>query len=476
MNRRVFLAKMMGAAASLSASRWTDAQTPLPTAPSRISIQIDLGTPMHIVPPDFTGLGYETASLGVPGLLSARNERYVELIRGLGASGILRIGGNTSDDTFFKSDGVAKSSPKGTVVNTNCLRELRSFLDAVGWKTIWGLNLGSGTIEQAVEEAAAVNSIVGPRLHSFEIGNEPDLYRGRPTPGWNYDTFLREHEQFKSAIQAKVPNARFSGPDAAGSTDWVERFAHDEGPSTILLTEHYYIGNGRSPTSTLSHILQPDEKLAAILKRLQVISTESHIPYRICETNSFYNGGRPGVSDTLGGALWTLDYMFTLCWAGAAGVNIETGVNQYGIISPYSPIAGNGPGANVARASYYGMLAFGRASIGKQLAVDIEKDGINLAAYAVAQCHRKLAVTLINKDLNQNVTVMIRCQRPVRHATALRLEAPSPESTEGLSFGGASVGSDGRWQPTDIETMKIVHGAVEIDMKAASAAVLTLAI
>jgi hypothetical protein len=361
-------------------------------------------------------------------------------------------------------------------VNANSLQELRSFLDAVRWRSIWGLNLGSGTSEEAVEEASAVNSILGPRLHSFEIGNEPDLFRGRRPAGWNYDTFLREHTRFKAAIQAKIPNARFSGPDAAGSTDWVERFAHDERSSTVLLTEHYYIGDGRDPASTISRMLQPDEKLADILKRLQAISANSRIPYRICETNSFYNGGRAGVSDTLSGALWTLDYMFTLCSAGAAGVNIETGVNQHGVISPYSPIAGDAPGTNVAMASYYGMLAFGQASRGKQVVVKTDTGGINVTAYAVAQSERKLLVTVINKDLIRDVTVMVQSRIPVRYATALRLEGPSPESKEGLSFGGAAVGEDGRWQPKSAETSTIVNGAVEVRMKAASAAVLTLTI
>ena len=49
-------------------------------------------------------------------------------------------------------------------------------------------------------------------------------------------------------------------------------------------------------------------------------------------------GGRPGVSDTMAGALWVLDYMFTLAQYGCAGVNTETGVNQLDFISSYSPI------------------------------------------------------------------------------------------------------------------------------------------
>jgi hypothetical protein len=44
------------------------------------------------------------------------------------------------------------------------------------------------------------------------------------------------------------------------------------------------------------------------------------------------------VSDTFAAALWVLDFMFTLALAGCAGVNMETGVDQLGFISYYSPM------------------------------------------------------------------------------------------------------------------------------------------
>ena len=35
------------------------------------------------------------------------------------------------------------------------LRELKTFVDAVDWKLIWGLNLGDDKLDNAVEEARA---------------------------------------------------------------------------------------------------------------------------------------------------------------------------------------------------------------------------------------------------------------------------------------------------------------------------------
>ena len=53
-----------------------------------------------------------------------------------------------------------------------------------------------------------------------------------------------------------------------------------------------------------------------------------------------------------------LDFIFTLASAGCAGVNIETGVNQLGFISSYSPIGDDEHGHYWAAPEYYGMLAF----------------------------------------------------------------------------------------------------------------------
>ena len=129
-----------------------------------------------------------------------------------------------------------------------------------------------------------------------------------------------------------------AGPDVAGKTDWVTRFAADEGKDAVLLTHHYY-REGQNPGSTIEKLLGVDPKLQTQLEQLRAASQSCGVPYRICEVNSFSGGGRPGVSDTLAAALWVLDYMFTLASNGCSGVNMETGVNQLGFISSYSPSA-----------------------------------------------------------------------------------------------------------------------------------------
>ena len=128
------------------------------------------------IAPDFIGLGYEISSVARPGLLSATNEVYVQLVRNLSRQGVIRIGGNTADYASYSPSAAAVSAPKTTVVNDEALRQLASFLDATGWRLIWGLDLGKGSVAEAVAEAKAVQRAAGSQLLAFEIGNEPDLF------------------------------------------------------------------------------------------------------------------------------------------------------------------------------------------------------------------------------------------------------------------------------------------------------------
>ena len=128
------------------------------------TLTLDLARTITKVPSDFVGLGYEISSVARPGLLGATNSVYVRLCRTLGSSGIIRVGGNTSDYASYSASAQPLSSPEsgpGSVVNDAVLRDLGSFLESTGWKLIWGLNLGRGTVEAAVQEAKAVLAATG---------------------------------------------------------------------------------------------------------------------------------------------------------------------------------------------------------------------------------------------------------------------------------------------------------------------------
>jgi hypothetical protein len=469
MRRRQFLQNAAFYACAASVRGWAEAARPSRT----IALTIELDQRLGLIPANFMGLGYEISSVAAPGLLSAGNHVYVELVRQLGARGVIRIGGNTSDYAAFSPHASAVSAPKATVINEQSLRDLAGFLHATGWSLIWGLNLGGGSIEDAVTEARAIAASAGDRLLAFEIGNEPDLFvheghRRR----YSYEDYLKEYRRYKAAIRAALPHAAFAGPDAAIATDWVKRFAADEGDDLRLLTHHYY-REGQSARSTMDKLLRPDPKLPTMLDRMRAASSSARVPYRICETNSFSGGGRPGVSDTFTAALWALDYCCVLAWHGAGGVNMETGVNQLCFISSYSPIADDEHRHFTAAPEYYGMLAFAEGCRGERVAAQYDPGAMDLTAYAMVDAMGAPTAVIVNKDVSTDAAMRISAGRTTGTARVMRLTAPSLDSKTEVKLGGVAVGPDGRWHGR-CESVPVTNGMCRVDVPAGSAAIVRM--
>ena len=409
------------------------------------------------IPADFTGLGYEMSSVATPDLLSPANERYVELVRGLGAKGILRLGGIVANYTRYIPNGPAMFDRQNTVITRVAIEGFTEFLKKTGWSAIWSVNFAQGTISDAVEEARVVSSVLGPRLAALEIGNEVDTYgRGQPfrPSSYDYGAFRKEYGEWHSAIAKELPGIRFAAPDSAHTVEWLERMSEDAGGGVQLLTTHYY-RNGQT-RGTAEQLLTPDPRLLDTMTRLRAASQKSGIPWRICEINSFFGGGRPGVSDTFVGALWTLNTMLLLAQYGCSGVNMETGVNQLGFVSSYSPIQDEGNGMNSAGVPYYGMLAFATAFAGCHQLFPLETEGQaeSLRTYALGANGEPRSAVIVNLDMSMDAEVSI-AGLGMKRARVLRLLAPSAESKSGVTLGGAQVGSDGRWRATSNE---FVHG------------------
>jgi hypothetical protein len=235
--------------------------------------------------------------------------------------------------------------------------------------------------------------------------------------------------------------------------------AKDAHGDVQLLTTHYYrTGQNRGSADQLLH---PDPKLLDVLTRLRTASQQSGIPWRMCETNSFSGGGLKGVSDTMIGALWTLDFMLLLAQYGCAGVNIETGMNQLGFISPYSPIQDDGHGLNSAGVPYYGMLALAAANRGCTEVMAVENPGStdSFTAYALGRDGKVVCVVLVNRSTS-DVHVSVAKLGINNRLTAMRLLAPSGNSKTDVTFAGSAVDASGKWTATHTE--RIVDSDVPV--------------
>ncbi|HTD96651.1 MAG TPA: hypothetical protein VK627_06965 [Edaphobacter sp.] len=431
MNRRRFLTTLAATAAANALPR-AHAQQHM------AHLEIDAATPGPTIPLDFTGLSYETAQLANPAFFSTANKSLIHLFRGLSPSGVLRLGGGSSEFTTFAAQNpttpppfevfgpdTSKTVKHGTTNTPLAFHNLRAFLDATNWRCLYGLNLGQGTVENAVAEAAAVHQILGPRLIALQLGNEPDSFRNRYRPAtYTPADYLREWNTFHAAILAKLPTAKFAGPDISNKIPYFTAFAEaaPQHPDVVLLTAHAYaMGPAGSPASTLENLLEPnprvqtqsDEKLSTILEAAK----QARLPYRMCEGNSCWDGGKPGVSDTLASALWCADYMLHLAQLGVSGINLHGGGNGF-----YTPIAGSPSTGFTQRPEYFG-IQFAQQLTGSTFhRTTLTGASPRLTAYAL-QSPRQRSLVIVNKTDSPTTLTLPSNIRP--HSRAVLLTGPT---------------------------------------------------
>jgi len=422
-------------------------------------LSVDFSAPGQRIPENFLGLSFETAALLSGEIFSSANQSLISLIRGLGPKGVIRIGGNSSDRPSLR---------KGLTCNRPQIEQLSGFLSATGWQLIYGLDLGSGKAKQVAAEAEMVAQVVGSNLLAFQFGNEPDLFHlDVRKSNYAVSDYLVEWREFLEALGTRVPDAPLAGPDIAYDTSWLGPFISAFGSKLVFLTCHYYSeGPASSPDVTMERMLDSDGVLANIIGSVAGRTAGSGLKVRMAETNSVYQGGKLGVSDTLGAALWGVDVMFTLAQAGWLGINFHGGGRSH-----YSPIAQSSSGAFEPKPLYYAMLLFAYAGRGSLVPVQQQRTSW-LRACAVRGTDGERRVVLVNKDLTQNARVRITTTG--KKATILRLTAPSAESKTGITFGGASVDANGNWAPRLTESMRLQTDRLSLELPASSAAVVEI--
>jgi hypothetical protein len=467
LGRRQFVTGL--SAALLARPAWAQADV--------VRVTIDYENGGRPIAPDFIGLSYESAILFPATYFDPNNAILLALLRSLG-SGVLRIGGNTSERTMWALARTA--GPESIPITPHAIDRLAATLRAIGWKLIYGLNLARSTPEAAAEEAAYVAYALGPLLLAFQIGNEPDGFprwtRVRP-PTYDVAAYLGEWMRFAAAIRARVPDAAFAGPDVAAATEWVLTFAAAAPPGLVLLTRHHYAeGPAGDPRVTLPRLLQSSRAIESTLRQLAEISRAARLPYRIVETNSVFNEGEPGVSDTLGAALWGLDLMFRCAAVGCAGLNFHAGDHNLrpGRNKVYTPIARAPDGGLRAAPLYYGMLMFAQVGRGSLVPARIEAGPAGLSAYAVRADDGSLRVCLINKESQGSIRASIAPGRPFASASLLRLTGPAIDATTDITLGGAAVDDAGHWKPARRESLDVAGSAVVLEVPASSAALVEL--
>ena len=397
----------------------------------------------------FAGLSYEKGAMAEP-LFQASNTDLIGMFKGLGPS-LLRIGGNSVDKTQWNATGAGRTS--GQVAPAD-IDALAGFLKATGWAVLYGVNLATSTPAAAAAEVAYAVQSLGSSLYAIEIGNECDLYGDTGSyfaNNWILQDFELLWGQFRTAILASTPNVVITGPASAGHINtWTVPFGQTVGKQEIaLLTQHYYRGNGQSASSTDAELITPDTELVTDLSQLNTGATQIGIPFRLTETNSFYNGGASGVSNSYASSLWVIDHLFNIALGGGVGANFHGGGNGTG----YTPIADSDGVVVEARPEYYGMKLFTLAGAGTLLGTTVSASSLNVTAYAVKSATGGLNLIIVNKDSSQNLNLTVACGQTVTAATLLEMTGPALDATTGVMIQGTAIGQDGSFTPQSAYTL-----------------------
>nr|WP_237554866.1 glycosyl hydrolase family 79 C-terminal domain-containing protein [Streptomyces sp. SID4948] len=433
------------------------------------------------------GLSFEASDLALSSFTSGNLAAYLKT---LGTS-VLRIGGNTVDQTFWTSTGEAPPSWSTATITPAGLTALGTLAKASGWKVILGVNLKHDDPARAADEAAHAVSALGASLQAVEIGNEPDLY---PQYANNTGQFLTDFTANVNAIKKAAPSVAIVGTDAAGSPGgafqnaFIANQAALAHPSVSELTSHVYPLTsstcGGSPT--IADLLGTGVRDAetGVAQSAAAQAARLGLPAVMDEGNSVVCEGQQGVSDVFAAALWEIDEQLDLARGGVAGDYMHGTVIQCDAPKPlfmyYTPLcaptaADAAAGRLAAQPEYYGLAAVHQVGTGNFLGLD-NPAYATLRAYAVRHPDGTMTVVLDNVQdpaANAATTVQLDLGSSFTSGRRVDLTAGGLTATGGITLGGQSVQSDGSL-PAPAATPVAVNGAtVTVAVPAGSAAILT---
>ena len=454
--------------------------------------------PVQPVRSAFMGFSFEYSALGGYAGTdpNAIDPVFEQLIRNLAAGGptVLRIGGNSTDRTWWPVAGVRRSPGGHYTLTHSRLAVLGALARATDARLILGLNLEANSTVEAAAETRAMLDVIGSRLiDGFELGNEPELYGtkwyykrdgenhfSRPR-SWNFQSYLSDYRH----IAAALGNVRLAGP-AIGVFGWMRhlgQFLSAEHVAVVTLHRYPLQSCGPRPGSpkypTISNFLsaRASTGLADGLRPYVAIAHAHGALVRNGEMNSVSCGPARGSANTFASTLWALDTMFAMASVGFDGVNIHTYAGYIG--EPFTIRHVGSRWQAYVTPEYYGLLMFSQAAPpgSRLLKVSGTVGNRSVRAWATRTSNGQIHVVLINDDIDQPQNLTLRVPGSARAATLERLEAPSVHSTLGVSIGGQTFGSDtttGRL-PGPAHTTRLVAsaGTYRVSLPAASAAMLT---
>jgi Ricin-type beta-trefoil lectin domain len=465
-------AAAVGIGSAAMASGLPPAQPSPAAAAASASITVTGTASGHALPADFIGFSLEANSLSNGDFAGSNLADY---LKELGPTGILRIGGNSADETFWTSTGQSAPSWSEGTITPASLSSLESVIGGTGWKVILAVNLKQFSTSRAADEAKYAEQILGSSLDAIEIGNEANYYYTSDS------TFFSDFESYVAAIRAAVPGIPIVGPDAGHNQPaFVAAFGQNEAAKSdiSMLTDHEYpLSDCDGATNTISGLLSTSSVTAekAAADSAVAAGVLDKVPAVMDETNSITCGGQSGVSNVFASTLWSLDYSLLLAQEGVQGADYHGQISGCG---PYSPLCVNSSGSLAAQPLFYGFLAVQQVGTGSFLTVD-NADSANVRAYAV-QNGSGLTVVLDDvQDPSSNGATDVTLSLPQSYgqaqSTVLATSSSSGLSaTSGITLGGQQISDSGAFPAPTYSSVPISGSTVTVPVAAGSATILKL--
>jgi hypothetical protein len=479
-SRRQFLSS---AAITIAAARLTAQSANEQGTAAHATLSIPAQATGPHVPTDFIGLSYEVQQLVDLSFFSPANAGLVNAFKAISPNGVLRLGGNTSEFEYWKPTPdspepahpvtrIVEGEPKPNyyAVTAESIRNLTAFLEAAGWKCIYGIGMGTNAPDRAAAEAEYVAKTLGPRLQYFQIGNEADLFSShlRDPKTWGVKPYLDEWLAIARAVAKAVPGARFGMPDVASRIDWLTQIA-DAWPSiadkpnvTTLSHHHYFGGPATNPFVSIPNLLAT-ANMARVQKTADIANAAAAkmgVPVRMTEGNTCYRGGKPGVSDVFASALWSANYSLLIAANRYTGVNLHGGTYKAvadglggslpgdGMLAAqgvsaediakhphpfYSPIATFGS-EWILEPVAYGLIFAGSFAGATMYAEDLTSPlqavGVNAVAYGAQLADGHTSVIVLNKDAEKDLDLALDFGSRSGAVITETMHAPALESRE----------------------------------------------
>ncbi|KAL7419236.1 hypothetical protein Q5752_006073 [Cryptotrichosporon argae] len=434
-----------------------------------------------------TILGENPASLQ-PNFLN-----YLANIKNRAGQGpIVRVGGNTQEDSSIFTAGLADGKSIDKITRTSSttpiinyspqlLETMANITGLIGTEWYFGLSFNESEVTDPTGNPAIAaqyaQAILGSSLKGMALGNEPDLYvdhSNRPE-GWGISNYTSEWATSRAAIEAGgiTTEATLMGPsvccevvgfeledvfNAGWLTDNVDSLA-------AVTVQHYPADNCQingvviEAQDIFSEYLNHTsaQYLTAPYLNGAAIAQAAGKDMVMLEFNSASCGGWAGLSDSFGIGMWLADWALQLAWGNFSSALMHVG-GQSVYYNPFTPPPSNQSTTRewTTGSVYYSSLVVAEAlgSSNASQVVDMlqSADDMYNPVYAIYENGAPTRAVLFNYVTDasgaSDYTATISLPSTPTNATVRYLRAPSVTEQYNITWAGQTLGTsyecDGR--------------------------------